>query len=345
VYLLELAGQDDHFAAFEAASAATGVRVVGAGLALARGVTERVDRLAFTRRASDLIAWTGPDVASARAALAATQTDREGTVAVRAADVRSTAGVDTRRAERVLGSVLVDRGFAVDLDSPDHELRACFAGPPDADGAPVADADRPDADGRQPSDAGCCALGWLVSESDREFATRTPTGRPFFQPGSMDPSLARALVNVAGAREGRTILDPMCGTGGLLLEAGHVGARVVGTDAQRRMVRGSRRNFATELDGGYDVCLADASRLPFRNGAVDAAVFDAPYGRQSKVAGGSLATLVGDALAEIHRVADRAVVVGDRPWNGAARAAGWTVARTFERRVHRSLVRHVHVLQ
>jgi tRNA (guanine10-N2)-dimethyltransferase len=158
----------------------------------------------------------------------------------------------------------------------------------------------------------------------------------------MDPLLARALVNVAGARPGARVLDPMCGTGGLLVEAALVGATPVGVDAQRKMVRGARRNLAPY--GGAAFLRGDATRLPLRDGAVDAVVFDAPYGRQSAIAGHDLAGLVGGALAEARRVAPRGVVVGDRSWAEAARDAGWAVEATFERRVHRSLVRHVAVL-
>ncbi|MCL7416627.1 MAG: hypothetical protein M8354_02150, partial [Halalkalicoccus sp.] len=34
----------------------------------------------------------------------------------------------------------------------------------------------------------------------------------------------------------------------------------------------------------------------------------------------------------------------DQPWYEAAEAAGWTVEERFERRVHRSLTRHIAVL-
>jgi tRNA (guanine10-N2)-dimethyltransferase len=37
-------------------------------------------------------------------------------------------------------------------------------------------------------------------------------------------------------------------------------------------------------------------------------------------------------------------VVADRDWRREARAAGWAVDAAFERRVHRSLTRHVLVL-
>ena len=133
VYVLELGGPDDAFAACEAASAASGVDVVGAGLATARAVTDRVRNLAFVHRASEVVGRADPDVPSARAVLAAASVECEGSVAVRAVDVRGTTGVDTQRAERELGQALVDRGFTVDLDDPDHELRALFAGPPEAD--------------------------------------------------------------------------------------------------------------------------------------------------------------------------------------------------------------------
>jgi tRNA (guanine10-N2)-dimethyltransferase len=320
VYGLELAGEDDAFAAQEAACAATAVEAVAPGLATARGVdADRLWTLAYTHRASRLLGRCAASVDAARALVEAAAIDRSGTVAVRARDVRSTAGVDTRRLERELGGALVDRGFAVDLDDPDHELRVCCADD-------------------------TCLVGWLVAESIRDYGDRQPTDRPFFQPGSMAPLDARAFANLAGAEPGATILDPMCGTGGTLIEAGLAGARVVGVDAQRKMVRGARENCRAYLDAGFHLCRGDATDLPFRDDAVDGVVFDAPYGRQSKIARHSLTDLVGGALAEAARVAPRAVVVGDRSWAETAADAGWTVEATFERRVHRSLTRHVLLL-
>jgi tRNA (guanine10-N2)-dimethyltransferase len=342
VYVLELGGQDDAFARREAASAASAVTPLAPGLATARGVTDRVASLAYTHRACELVGTGDPDVESAQAVLEAASVDRSGTVAVRAVDVRGSTGVDTQAAERALGGVLTNRGFAVDLETPDHTLYAYFVDPA----------------GDEESDVGeaCCALGWLAVESRRDFGQRQPTDRPFFQPGSMDPLEARALVNLAGARPGATVLDPMCGTGGILLEAGLVGARVVGSDAQEKMVRGTRENLRHGLGEGdsrddpgprpgrWDLLRADAARLPLVDDAVDAVVFDAPYGRQSRIEG-DLDPLVSGALAEARRVADRCVLVADREWTAAAEAAGWTLTDRFERRVHRSLVRHVHLLE
>lgn len=385
MYVLELGGQDDRFARREAESACSAVEPLGTGLATARGVTDRVRGLAFTQRTAELIGRTTPHIEDAVTLLDAAALSREGSIRVRARDVRGLTDVDTKRAERELGQVLVDRGFAVDLEDPDHELRALFAAPPghdDADDGTVTIGIEDERDvavvehegegetgdlgglGGDDAEAGVCALGWLTAESRRDFGDRQPTDKPFFQPGSMDPLLARALANIAGARPDRTLLDPMCGTGGLLLEGALVGADVVGIDAQYKMVQGATENLghylgaeaseapdgrsgAADDPGDAAVCRGDARRLPIAGadgeGPIDAVVFDAPYGRQSW-ASDELSAVVGDALSEARRVARRAVVVGDRPWTDAAEAAGWTVTDRFDRRVHGSLTRHVLVL-
>jgi tRNA (guanine10-N2)-dimethyltransferase len=321
VYLLEFAGEDDAFAAAEARVAAGDVSVLAPGLGTAAAVTlERARELAFTRRIGELID-TGPaDVEGLAELLRTISTAGGDSVAVRARDVRGTAGIDTQVAERRLGQVLADRGHEVDLTDPDRRLLALFA-----------------------DDVG--VLAWERAGTRRAYGDRAPTDRPFFQPGSMDPLLARAVVNLALVDPGDLVLDPMCGTGGLLLEAGLLGARPIGLDAQSKMVAGTRENLAAALDDGSFLARGDATALPLSDGAVDAVVVDTPYGRQSKIATHDLEDLVRGALAEARRVASRAVVVADRTYDPLARDAGWTLQDRHERRVHRSLTRHVHVLR
>lgn len=320
MYLLELAGEDDVFAAAEASVAAGDVTVAAPGIGLAENlVPERVERLAFTRRAGRLIleAPAAVDVAAKR--LVATEPAPEEPIAVRARDVRGTADIDTQAAERRLGAVLTDAGATVDLENPASVLLALFAG------------DR-------------AFLAWEVARSRRDFGDRAPTDRPFFQPGSMDPLLARAVVNLAGVGPDEVAFDPMCGTGGLLIEAGLVGARPVGLDAQAKMVRGARENLTATLPGEPLLARGDAATLPIREGTVDAVVFDAPYGRQSRIEARDGTTLLEGALDAAATVADRAVVVADRSIEKSARRAGWRIEARYERRVHRSLTRYVHVL-
>lgn len=348
VYWLEFAGEDDVLAAFEATTAGSSLRIVGGGIGIAQSIApERIQLLAQTRAAGPLIGSTQPTIAAARELLESAALDRNGSVAVRARDIRSTTGIDTERAERVLGRILDQSGFTIELDNPDHVLRVLFAD--DTIGRdPAADLDDPldpiTANAVEvATDGGICTVGWLDYPVSQGFYTRTPTNRPFFQPGSMDPRLARTIVNLGRVSPGDRVLDPMCGTGGVLIEAALVGADPIGIDTQAKMVNGARQNVDAYADR-CDLFRGDATRLPFGDDTIPVAVADVPYGRQSPIVGDTIDTLVVATLEELFRVCDRAVIVADRSWVEAARAAGWTVTAIARQRVHRSLTRFLHVL-
>ena len=69
-----------------------------------------------------------------------------------------------------------------------------------------------------------------IKLNKKHFEESKPHKRPFFYPGSMNPKLARCMVNLSRVKEGQLLLDPFCGTGGILIEAGLIGCRVVGSD-------------------------------------------------------------------------------------------------------------------
>src|SRR5690606_19149211 len=57
--------------------------------------------------------------------------------------------------------------------------------------------------------------------------------RPYKQahvPGSLKPSVAAALLQLAGVQAGDRVLDPCCGAGTILIEAALMGARAQGGD-------------------------------------------------------------------------------------------------------------------
>lgn len=322
MYLLELVGENDRFAIAEASVAAPTIAPVATGVARAEGIDLGLaERLAFTRRVIEEVAQalTPDDLV---ADLEGATFDGTGTIAVRARDVRGHAGIASPDVERMVGGVLVDHGYAVDLDDPDREFRV-IAAPKDGVSRWFA--------------------GWSVRKPDRTFNDRRPTRRPFKQPGTMQPDVARALVNLSQVHAGERLLDPMCGPGSILIEGALIGARIVGIDAQRHMVTGARANLdAFVPHAPANVVQGSATALPIA--AADAAVFDAPYGRQSPIAADSAESLVFEALVELSSVVDRCVVVFDRPITSLARDAGWTVLDRFDLRVHRSLTRYVSVL-
>lgn len=351
VYWLEFAGEDDVLAALEATYATDDLAIVGPGVGIATDLDpDRLQSLALTRTAGPLVSRTNVSVDDACQSLKSASLDRSGTVAVRARDVRAQADIDTQRAERKLGSVLVDRGFSVDLDNPDHVLRVLFA-----DGNISRDPAADPTHCHDPMRTGylsgvesgsICVIGWSDHRTSRDFHTRMPTDRPFFQPGSMDPQLARTLVTLAGVTSDDRFLDPMCGTGGTLIESGLIGAECIGCDVQLKMVNGTRENLIQYLSKRQtDVFRADATKLPFCNMAVDAVAFDVPYGRQSVVEGETLSSLVNDTLAEVYRVTNRAVIVADQSWKSLAESVGWSVPAVLQRYVHGSLTRYIHLLE
>ena len=72
----------------------------------------------------------------------------------------------------------------------------------------------------------------LVYENKEEFEERRAHLRPELSPISLDPRLARCLINLTGIEKG-IILDPFCGVGGILIEAGLMNLKPVGYDIDK----------------------------------------------------------------------------------------------------------------
>ncbi len=156
------------------------------------------------------------------------------------------------------------------------------------------------------------------------------------------PRMARTLVNIANVQPGDIVLDPFCGTGGLLIEAELLGMQTLGSDFDPFMIAGSRVNTQKT-----EVFLGDAASLPIRDRSVDSVVTDFPYGQSVCIRKtDTMDQLYGDALGEIRRILRphrRAVVVTHRDISGIA-AQYMTVLQLHSQRVHKSLTRQVLVL-
>ena len=77
----------------------------------------------------------------------------------------------------------------------------------------------------------------------KQFEQRKVQHRPFFSPISLHPKLARTLVNLSQIQRNNALLDPFCGTGGILLEAGLLGAKIIGNDIEEHMIKGCKKTF------------------------------------------------------------------------------------------------------
>ena len=188
-----------------------------------------------------------------------------------------------------------------------------------------------------------CYFGKVLFSINRSgYDARNPGKRNFFHPGVMMPRMARTLANIAGVQVGDRVLDPFCGTGGILIEAELLGATAIGSDFDPLMVQGSRQNVLQSL-----LMLADATRLPFQDHSIDSVVTDLPYGQSVCIKkADTMDNLYANALDEIARVLKkgrRAVVVTHKDISGIARQH-MTVLEQHEQRVHKSLTRRVLVL-
>jgi len=224
--------------------------------------------------------------------------------------------------EQKIGGFIYRKGFRANLKNPDVEFRLILSEK--------------------------AVLGTLLSSVDRgAYEARTPQNKPFFHPGVLMPRVARAITNLSGIKPGELLLDPFCGTAGILVEAGLVGARVIGIDAQEKLVLGAHMNLeAYELD--YILMEGDACRVPLKDSTIDTVVTDPPYGRSAAILAGSLEELYSGALEEIHRVLKPggiAVVVSDKAAFEYGEKAGLKVLEIYVQRVHRSLTRIITIFQ
>lgn len=181
----------------------------------------------------------------------------------------------------------------------------------------------------------------------RAFSQRKPKTRPFFHPGVLEPKIARVFVNLSRVKEGERFLDPFCGTGGFLIEAGLLGLRTFGVDIDIRMVKGAACNLRHYgLDA--DLVLGDAKNIPF--GEVDGIATDPPYGRGTSTKGKSVNEVLRKFMEEAYRVIKergRMCIAApeDVPVQEIAINAGFRVHEAHIMRVHKSLTRSIIVVE
>ena len=146
-------------------------------------------------------------------------------------------------------------------------------------------------------------VGAKITEINRrQFEKRKVQHRPFFSPISLHPKLARALVNLSAIQQGETFLDPFCGTGGLLIEAGLIGAKVIGSDIEDKMTKGCKKTLDFYKIKNYDLYCSDIGSIGQYVASVDAVVTDLPYGRATTTKGEEIKQLYERAFENVSSV-------------------------------------------
>lgn len=142
----------------------------------------------------------------------------------------------------------------------------------------------------------------LAELTRRELMERNPHKRAFFHPAALTAKMARCMVNLAQARRGSLLLDPFCGTGSILIEAGLIGCRIMGFDVKRYMVEGSIRNLDLFGVRPEYMAVADARFLPLIAESVDHIVADPPYGTAATTLGLTARNLIERFFSSVANV-------------------------------------------
>jgi len=190
-------------------------------------------------------------------------------------------------------------------------------------------------------------IGTTVYATTREwkntydFLSRKPHLRPSFYPASLDPQLARCMVNLARVRGNGTILDPFCGTGGIVIEAAFSGTNVVGYDTSSWMLKKCKENIAYYNLKNVRLEKKDATTFRKKCAAI---VTEPPFGKNTKSQ--DLDTLYYDFLVNAKKNTKRIVMTFPHwiQWEKIVLKSGWMIVNHFSWYVHKSMTREIAVL-
>jgi tRNA (guanine10-N2)-dimethyltransferase len=181
-----------------------------------------------------------------------------------------------------------------------------------------------------------------------QYEQRKVQFRPFFSPISLHPKIARALVNISQIRKNETLLDPFCGTGGILLEAGVIGAKIVGSDIENKMIVGCKKTLDHYKIKNYELECCDIGKIKNLVKKVDSIVTDLPYGKSTTTKGENMKPLYDRAFKNMAKTLKKhgIAVIGLSNKNLVSLGEQYfTHIETYEIIAHRSLIRYFAVFE
>jgi 23S rRNA G2445 N2-methylase RlmL len=102
-------------------------------------------------------------------------------------------------------------------------------------------------------------------------------------PGALKPPVAHLMARLLGLQPGMTVMDPMCGTGTLLIEAkmAQPDVSVYGTDSDPAAVGCARQNWQAAFgDGKAELIATDLRAILAAGPKIDRFITNPPWGRQ-----------------------------------------------------------------
>lgn len=98
-------------------------------------------------------------------------------------------------------------------------------------------------------------------------------------PGSLRPAVAAAIAWLSHPADDDVVLDPMCGTGTILIERALMGryANLIGSDRDPAMMRAARENIGPRYKP-IELHPWDAAAIPLADGSVSRVITNLPWG-------------------------------------------------------------------
>lgn len=187
-----------------------------------------------------------------------------------------------------------------------------------------------------------CICGMLLHKLKHDFGKRKPHLRPRLHPTSLHPKLARCLVNLTGIKKG-AVVDPFCGSGGILIEAGLMNLKPIGYDINPVMLKMSKLNLDYYKIKNYNLSNKDATTL---NKKIPYLVTDLPYGLNTKKQ--DLKKLYLGFLKNLGKILTRrAVVVFPHfiSYKPLLKKTNLKIRAEFTYYIHKSLSKRIVILQ
>jgi tRNA (guanine10-N2)-dimethyltransferase len=177
----------------------------------------------------------------------------------------------------------------------------------------------------------------FITNVDKSYLLRKAHMRPSLHPTSMSPRLARACINLTGLTKG-TLLDPFCGSGGLLIESYLMGFNATGYDIDKIQIKRAKKNLDFYDIKNYNIKINDATKI---TGRYDCIVSDLPYGKGSKAS--ALIPLYLDFLKNGKNLTKNMIIVLPNfiDYKDIIKKTDWKIKNKFEIYIHKSLTRIV----
>ena len=151
------------------------------------------------------------------------------------------------------------------------------------------------------------------------------------------------MVNLSNSAKGDKVIDPFCGTGGILIEIADMQLEAIGIDILRKMVENSVGNLNHYNLKGV-IIKGDIENI--KNYNFKAIVTDPPYGLSTTTKGEGVKELMSRSMKIFTKIMEkeqRIVMAVSNP--KLINTNDFTLIHKFEWYIHKSLTRYILVLE